>query len=87
MTIKAVFRVQCDGPCHGWLSEAGEVVAAYGSVTVRVIGHWPSEHAARVAALNNGWTPHGGSERDWATALWRCPACRSIMLASIEGEE
>lgn len=87
MTIKAVFRVQCDGPCHGWLSEAGEVVAAYGSVTVRVIGHWPSEHAARVAALNNGWTPHGGSEMDWATALWRCPACRSIMLASIEGEE
>lgn len=20
MTIKAVFRVQCDGPCKGWLS-------------------------------------------------------------------
>lgn len=83
MTIKAVFRVQCDGPCKGWLSEAGEVVAAYGSVTVRVIGHWRGERAARTAALNNGWEYTGKSpwnpEGQHGTArggTLLCPTCK-----------
>lgn len=71
MSIRQVFRVRCDGPCKGWLSEAGEVVAAYGSHTVRVIGHWRGERAARRAALDNGW-----EVRITAPPTLLCPTCR-----------
>lgn len=73
MTIKAVFRVQCDGPCKGWLSDAGEVAAAYGSHTVRVTALFPGERAARTVALNNGWKVTGLSRNP---LKWLCPTCK-----------
>lgn len=71
MTIKAVFRVRCDGPCKGWLTETGEVAAAYGSATVRVAGLWPGERTARRAALGNGW-----EVRITAPPTLLCPTCK-----------
>lgn len=63
MSIKSVFRVQCDGPCKGWLSlperyapgtdfQHVDLVAA---PTAERAGNWPGERAARTAALNAGW--------------------------------
>lgn len=81
MTIKAVFRVQCDGPCKGWLSlpdahRLGTTDTRHVELVVRPTNEhavlWPGERTARRAALGNGWsqtsprTPRG----------WLCPECR-----------
>lgn len=82
MTVKAVFRVQCDGPCKGWLSlpskhQTGtdirheDLLVRPTAVTAAL---WPGERSARTAALNNGWE----ADRDDFTSAreWRCPECR-----------
>lgn len=64
MTIRAVFRVQCDGPCKGWLSFTEDYVPGMDveprhqvtePTAVRAC-NWPGERAARIAARNAGWT-------------------------------
>lgn len=62
MSIKAVFRVQCDGPCKGWLSlpdtRRGVDVPAETLVVRRTAVNaalYPGEGAARRAARGAGW--------------------------------
>lgn len=63
MSIKAVFRVQCDGPCKGWLSRTEdyvlgtEVLPEHNEVlpTAERAWMWPGERAARIAAVSAGW--------------------------------
>lgn len=85
MTIKAVFRVQCDGPCKGWLSLPDTLL--YGDLvtlpSAERAGNWPGERAARRAALGNGWEYTGKSpwnpEGQHATAhggTLLCPTCK-----------
>ncbi|HEX5705639.1 MAG TPA: hypothetical protein VFX97_20740 [Pyrinomonadaceae bacterium] len=77
MTIKAVFRVQCDGPCKGWLSLPSKHHMGHEDLIVRpttvTAGLWPGERAARTAALNNGWEVTGLSRNP---VSWLCPTCR-----------
>lgn len=82
MSIRVVFRVQCDGPGREWLSfpEGGdwfsrdldgtELVAA---PTAERACNWLGERAARRAALAAGWR-YGffHSSRTW----WFCPECQ-----------
>lgn len=80
MTIKAVFRVQCDGMCKGWLSlpDAHRLGTDIRHVELVVrptaanAGLWPGERTARRAALGNGWEVSGRCAR-WTM---RCPECR-----------
>lgn len=81
MTIKAVFRVQCDGPCKGWLSLPDTRV--YRDLVVRPSAElacsYSGERAARRAALSNGWHVSGRNGRVQATnghAHMPCPTCR-----------
>lgn len=79
VTIKAVFRVQCDGPCRGWLSwregyvpgtdikPSDQIVAP----TAERACNWPDDHAARVAARNLGWTT--GMRDGVREVQWQCP--------------
>lgn len=63
MTIRAVFRVQCDGPCKGWLSlpndHAPGADVRHEDLTTEptaiLAANWPGERAARIAAQNAGW--------------------------------
>jgi hypothetical protein len=75
MTAKAVFRVQCDGPCKGWLSlpdactpgsDIRYVDLETRPTAVRA-GMWPGERSARRAAQGSGWTVRPG--------MWLCPPC------------
>jgi hypothetical protein len=78
--IRAVFRVQCDGPCKGWLSVPPHLVGRDllpGALTVEPTaqhaGNRPGERAARRAAERAGWRETrscGG-----ASGTWLCPAC------------
>lgn len=83
MTIKAVFRVQCDGPCKGWLSLPDDYRYTVGTTTryedlvtrprPQRAGTWPGERAARRAATGNGWVQgHVGVKDGYG---WLCPAC------------
>lgn len=73
MTINAVYRVQCSGPCRRWLSlpdgyEPGEdfpLAALEPQPTAARAGMWPDENAARRAAFAAGWS--SGT----------CPDCRA----------
>lgn len=64
MTIRTVFRVQCDGPCKGWLSWSDDyvpgtpVLPRYEVVapTAERAFNWPGEGAARRAAVGAGWS-------------------------------
>ena len=87
VTIKAVFRVQCDGPCRGWLSlpdgyRMGTDILHVDLVvrpTAATAGLWPGERAARRAALRNGWHVSGRNGRVQATnghAHMLCPTCK-----------
>lgn len=88
MTVKAVFRVQCDGPCRGWLSLPDTRVYRgvndfrHAELTVEPTavnaGLWPGEYAARTAARNNGWDVSGSGATSPATLL--CPTCKSNPL-------
>lgn len=78
MTIKAVFRVQCDGPCKGWLSLPDTrrgVDVLHADLVVRPTavnaGLWPGERTARRAAMGNGW-----EVRITAPPTLLCPTCR-----------
>lgn len=68
MGIKAVFRVQCDGPCGGWLSQTGGVVRL--NPPSRDVGLYPGERAARTAATQAGW-----SVRITVPVKVLCPDC------------
>lgn len=85
MSIRAVFRVQCDGPGKEWLS-----IPEWGWGTGRDVfdrqltaeptaeraGNWPGERAARHAALGAGWT------YTWFKGAHKlmCPACAANPL-------
>lgn len=68
--IRAVFRVQCDGPCRGWLLWSDNVTPG--------AALFPGERAARVAALDAGWE----ADRNDFTGprQWRCPTCAANPL-------
>ena len=62
MSIRAVFRVRCDGPCKGWLSLSPEFAGRDilpGMMTVEPTAvhacNWPGERAARRGAFHAGW--------------------------------
>ena len=91
MTIKAVFRVRCDGPCKGWLSLPDNYRMGIDILHVDLVvrptaanaGLWPGERSARTAALGNGWEYAGKSpwnpEGQHATArggTLLCPTCK-----------
>lgn len=94
MTIHSVFRVQCDGPCKGWLSVPPGLIGRdimWGRLTVEPTavhaGNWPGERAARTAAYGAGWkrNPVGST----ITAGWFCPDCKlnplGIVLPTMGG--
>lgn len=76
VTVRAVFRVQCDGPCKGWLSlpdtyTLGAPVTNEELVlcpTAARAAMWSGERKARRAAQCNGWSVRPG--------MWLCPECR-----------
>lgn len=75
MTVNAVFRMQCDGPCHGWLSIPTDFYADTLVIeqTSERAALYPGERAARNAAQSAGWsvtTRHGAAPR------CLCPACK-----------
>lgn len=78
MSIKAVFRVQCDGPGKEWLSWPEDYVPGTAlpdeilvaePTAVRAC-NWPGERAARRAALGAGWV------QDCAYNRLLCPTCK-----------
>ena len=73
MTIRAVFRVQCDGPCGGWLSETGDVIRL--NPPSRDAGMYPGERSARLAAEAAGW-----DVIRTAPVTLRCPSCTANPL-------
>lgn len=86
MSIRSVFRVQCDGPCRGWLSVPEDNPLTDDLVVTRTSVRavkWPGERAARRAALSAGWvytgvSPHNPEGRH-ATAgggTLLCPTCK-----------
>jgi hypothetical protein len=87
MTIRTVFRVQCDGPCKGWLSVPPHLIGRdilHTALTVEPTavhaGNWPGERAARTAAVGAGWQR---SFLDPAHAKWLCPGCRDNPLGIV----
>jgi hypothetical protein len=81
MTIRAVFRVQCDGPCKGWLSispeYAGrEILPDMMTVEPTAVhaANWPGERAARLGALGAGWTRDPNDSQE--PRRWLCRSCR-----------
>lgn len=64
MPIRSAYRVQCSGPCHGWLSipdgyQPGEDVplaALAPKPTAERAGLWQSKNDARYAAHRAGWS-------------------------------
>jgi hypothetical protein len=88
MSIRAVFRVQCDGPGREWLSPPEDHVPgrAYdGSTliaapTAERAGLWPGERAARTAALAAGWVP---ASRHLGPGTLMCPACAANPLGIV----
>lgn len=61
--IRAVFRVQCDGPGKEWLSVPPHLIgrdilpeALTVEPTAERAGNWPGEGAARRAAIGAGWS-------------------------------
>lgn len=89
VTIKAVFRVQCDGPCRGWLSWREEYTPGTDMqpgdhviepTAVRAL-NWPGERTARVAALDLGWEYQGRDRYNAGKLL--CPGCRESMLDAL----
>jgi hypothetical protein len=84
MTIRAVFRVQCDGPCHGWLSRREGYVPGTDMrpedhvvepTAVRAL-NWPGERAARLAAQRLGWQWNRGGPQ-------LCPECAANPLGIV----
>lgn len=81
MSIRAVFRVRCDGPCKGWLSLSPEFAGRDilpGMMTVEPTAvhaaNWPGERAAREAARQEGFQILG------FTGRLLCPECRDNPL-------
>lgn len=81
MSIKAVFRVQCDGPCKGWLSRTEDYVPGTEALpehnevlpTAERAWLWPGERAARIAAVSAGWKRW--HDRGPTGFKWLCPKC------------
>lgn len=81
--IRAVFRVQCDGPCKGWLSVPPHLIgrdflpeALTIEPTAVHAGNWPGERAARIAAQSAGWV----QMEHHVNGKWRCPTCAANPL-------
>lgn len=80
MTIRAVFRVQCD-MCKGWLSWSEDyvpgtpVLPEHSEVlpTAERAWLWPGERAARTAALAAGWVRSYSGAKDRNNPRWLCP--------------
>lgn len=88
MSIRAVFRVQCDGPGKEWLSlpegyvpgtdiRSEQLVAA---PTAERAGNWPGERAARTAAKRAGWR-YVSTKMDNREDSLMCPVCAANPLA------
>jgi hypothetical protein len=84
MMIRAVFRVQCDGPCRGWLSWREGYVPGTDMrpedhvvepTAVRAL-NWPGERAARLAAQRLGWQWNRGGPQ-------LCPECAANPLGIV----
>lgn len=82
MSIRAVFRVQCDGPGKEWLSwpqdyvlgtDLPDEILVAEPTAIRAC-NWPSDHAARVAALGAGWATR--LTPGVANVQWWCPGCQ-----------
>lgn len=90
MSIRAVFRVQCDGPCKGWLSWTEDYVPGTDMLprhhmvapTAERALNWPGERAARMAALDNGWAADLITGR-MGLQSWFCPTCRDNPLGIV----
>lgn len=82
MSIRQVFRVQCDGPGKEWLSYTEDYVPGtdiesrheVAAPTAERAFNWPTEHAARVAALKAGWVTKLGAPGVPGVQWW-CPVC------------
>lgn len=80
--IKPVYRVQCDGPCKGWLSLSEDyppgmdILPAHEVVrpTAERACNWPGEKEATRAAVGAGWR-HPVDSKDFTD--WLCPGCQS----------
>ena len=70
--IRSVFRVQCDGPCKGWLSRLRQVTQ-----DELKADPYPGERAARIAARGAGWVPW---RKSGTQTTWLCPNCKSNPL-------
>ena len=84
MSIRSVFRVQCDGSCKGWLScipHRTELEIPASELTARPTAEhactWSGERAARIAARSAGWIPW---RKDGTRTTWLCPGCRDNPL-------
>lgn len=81
MSIRAVYRVQCDG-CKGWLSRSDDYVMGTDvlvrhrvvRLTAETAFNWPGERAARLAAQEAGWEKHPHDTKQ--PCGWLCPACK-----------
>lgn len=79
--IRSVFRVQCDGPCRGWLSWSEDYVPGTDILprhevvapTAERAFNWPGERAARMAARAAGWECPVQLEDP---RKWFCPTCK-----------
>lgn len=52
MSIQAVFRVQCEGACKGWLRRGRTTPAHWGDGYAEI---FPSQEAAKEAMSSAGW--------------------------------
>lgn len=85
MSIKAVFRVQCDGPCKGWLSRTENYVLGTDInpehnevlLTAERAWLWSGERAARIAAQDAGWSY---MTMRYTGDRLMCPKCRENPL-------
>jgi hypothetical protein len=85
VSIRSVFRVQCDGACKGWLSRSDDYVPGTDVLprhrvtapTAERAFNWPGERAARLAARSAGWIPW---RKDGTRTTWLCPGCKDNPL-------
>lgn len=82
MSIKAVFRVQCDGPGREWLSLTPDYRPGTDILPHHVVAeptaeracNFPGERAARRGALDAGWR-YGFLYT--SRTSWLCPGCQA----------
>lgn len=94
--IDPVYRIQCDGPCEGWLRRLDGLSPATdtlsGTMTITAVEDhaavFVDQRKAQMAAVAQGWRPVQGHglEGDWL-----CPTCQRPSPAQstgpVRGEE